>query len=39
MWRIVNVEYYSEMPKIIQEVQWKEDKFDVEIITDSKMIV
>jgi hypothetical protein len=33
----VNVEYYSEMPKIIQEVQWKEDKFDVEIITDSKI--
>ena len=33
----VNVDYYSEMPKIIQEVQWKEDKFDVEIITDSKI--
>ena len=33
----VNVEYYSEMPKIIQEVQWKEDKFDVEIITDSEI--
>ena len=33
----VNVEYYSEMPKKIQEVQWKEDKFDVEIITDSKI--
>ena len=33
----VNVAYYSEMPKIIQEVQWKEDKFDVEIITDSKI--
>jgi predicted DNA binding CopG/RHH family protein len=33
----VNVEYYSEMPKIIEEVQWKEDKFDVEIITDSKI--
>ena len=30
----VNVEYYSEMPKIIQEVQWKEDKFNVEIISD-----
>ena len=30
----VNVAYYSEMPKIIQEVQWKEDKFDVEIISD-----
>ena len=33
----VNVEYYSEMPKIIQEVKWKEDKFDVEIITDSEI--
>jgi len=33
----VNVAYYSEMPKIIQEVQWKEDKFNVEIITDSKI--
>ena len=33
----VDVAYYSEMPKIIQEVQWKEDKFDVEIITDSKI--
>ena len=33
----VNVAYYSEMPKKIQEVQWKEDKFDVEIITDSEI--
>ena len=33
----VNVEYYSEIPKKIQEVQWKEDKFNVEIITDSKI--
>ena len=33
----VNLEYYSETPKIIQEVQWKEDKFDVEIITDSEI--
>ena len=33
----VNVDYYSEMPKIIQEVQWKEDKFDVKIITDSEI--
>jgi len=33
----VNVDYYSEMPKIIQEVQWKEDKFNVEIITDSEI--
>ena len=30
----VNVEYYSEMPKIIQKVEWKENKFDVEIISD-----
>jgi hypothetical protein len=33
----VNVAYYSEMPKKIQEVQWKEDKFNVEIITDSEI--
>ena len=33
----VNVEYYYEMQKKIQEVQWKEDKFNVEIITDSKI--
>ena len=33
----VNVEYYSEISKKIQEVQWKEDKFNVEIITDSKI--
>ena len=33
----VNVEYYSEMQKKIQEVKWKEDKFNVEIITDSKI--
>ena len=33
----VNVAYYSEMPKKIQEAQWKEDKFNVEIITDSKI--
>ena len=33
----VDVAYYSEMPKKIQEVQWKEDKFNVEIITDSKI--
>jgi hypothetical protein len=33
----VNVEYYSEIPKIIQEVQWKEDNFDVEIISNSKI--
>jgi hypothetical protein len=33
----VNVEYYSEVPKIIQEIQWKEDKFNVEIITDAEI--
>ena len=33
----VNVEYYSQIQKKIQEVQWKEDKFNVEIITDSKI--
>jgi len=33
----VDVTYYSEIPKKIQEVQWKEDKFNVEIITDSKI--
>ena len=33
----VNVEYYSEVPKIIQEIQWKEDKFDVEIIIDAEI--
>jgi len=31
----VNVEYYSEIPKYIEEVVWNENKFDVEIITDS----
>ncbi len=31
----VNVEYYSKTPKHIEEVIWKENKFDVEIITDS----
>jgi hypothetical protein len=33
----VNVEYYSKVPKIIQEIQWKEDKFNVEIITDAEI--
>jgi len=31
----VNVEYYSKTPKYVEEVIWKENKFDVEIITDS----
>ena len=30
-----NVEYYSKIPKYMEEVSWKENKFDVEIITDS----
>jgi len=30
----VNVDYYYEIPKHIEEVSWKENKFDVEIITD-----
>jgi hypothetical protein len=31
----VNVDYYSEIPKHIEEVIWEENKFDIEIITDS----
>jgi len=31
------IQYYSNIPKIIKEVQWEENKFDVEIITDSKI--
>ena len=33
----VNVQYYSKIPKYIEEVIWKENKFDVEIITDSNI--
>jgi hypothetical protein len=33
----VIVEYYSEIPKIIKEVNWEENKFNVEIITQSKI--
>jgi hypothetical protein len=33
----VNVDYYSEIPKHIEEVKWEENKFDIEIITDSKI--
>ncbi len=33
----VKVQYYSEIPKIIEEVRWEEEKFNVEIITDSKI--
>jgi predicted DNA binding CopG/RHH family protein len=31
------IQYYSNIPKIIKEVQWEENKFNVEIITDSKI--
>ena len=31
------IQYYSNIQKIIKEVQWEENKFDVEIITDSKI--
>ena len=33
----VNVDYYSEIPKHIEEVIWEENKFNVEIITDSEI--
>ncbi len=33
----VKVQYYSEIPKIVEEVRWEEEKFNVEIITDSKI--
>ena len=33
----VVIEYYNEIPKIIEEVEWEENKFNVEIITDSKV--
>jgi len=31
------IQYYSNIQKIIKEVQWEENKFDVEIITNSKI--
>ena len=31
------IQYYSNIPKIVKEVQWEENKFDVEIITNSKI--
>ena len=34
----VNIQYYSVVPKKIQEVEWEENKFDIEIITNSKII-
>jgi predicted PilT family ATPase len=33
----ITVEYYSTIPKLIQKVQWEENEFDVEIITDSEI--
>ncbi|HJM79268.1 MAG TPA: hypothetical protein QF656_01860 [Nitrosopumilus sp.] len=33
----INIEYYSNPTKIIEKIEWEEDKFDVEIITDSKV--
>jgi len=31
------IQYYSNIPKMIKEVQWEENKFNVEIITNSKI--
>ena len=31
------LQYYSELPKIIQKVEWEENQFDVKIITNSKI--
>ena len=31
------VEYYNEIPKVIENVEWEENKFDVKIITDSEV--
>jgi hypothetical protein len=31
------IQYYDKIPKIIEEVRWDEDKFNVEIITNSKI--
>ena len=31
------IQYYDKIPKIIEEVSWGEDKFNVEIITNSKI--
>ena len=33
----LNLQYYLEVPKIIKDVQWEEDKFNVEIISDVKI--
>jgi len=31
------IQYYDKIPKIIEEVSWKENKFNVEIITNSEI--
>jgi hypothetical protein len=33
----VIIQYHDKIPKIIEEVKWEEDKFNVEIITNSKI--
>ncbi|MDC3194760.1 hypothetical protein OAT53_00855 [bacterium] len=33
----INVKFYSDIPKMIKEVQWEENKFDVEIIANSEI--
>jgi len=33
----MNLQYYSPIPKIIQQVEWEEDSFVVEIITNSEI--
>jgi hypothetical protein len=33
----INLQYYSKIPKITQEVKWEENKFEVEIITDAEI--
>ena len=33
----IKIEFYSDIPKMIKEVQWEENKFDVEIIADSEI--
>ena len=33
----VNIEFYSNTPKMIKEVEWEENKFDVEIIANSEI--
>ena len=31
------IQYYNKIPKIIEEVSWEQNKFDIEIITNSKI--